>query len=223
PWQLHRVGNPHVGPSRLHWLILDVAVRRPDQEWKWPSWLLLSQSDLAELTDILRHTEQSVWRASPDLQRCFQGIAQSLQHDAQPSAISSVAVRANELFLLLLELLRRRKPRLDRSLSTASRTVQLFLHDLTRHPELDWTVHAMASACGLGVTQFVHHVKLLANMTPMQYVNRCRLDLAARLLASHPGAHITEVALQCGFASSQYFATVFRRRYGCTPRDYRPS
>lgn len=221
PWQLHRVGNPHVGASRLHWLILDVGVRRPNQEWKWPPWLLLSAEDLTELTDILRHSEQAVWRASADLQRCFHGIAQSVEADGRHSAVSSIAVRANELFLLLLELLRERKPRLDRSLSTASRTVQLFLRDLQQHPELDWTVHGMAASCGLGVTQFVRHVRLLANMTPMHYVNRCRLERAAAMLQKHPGERITEVALECGFASSQYFATVFRRQYGCAPRDYR--
>lgn len=221
PWQLHRVGNPHVGASRLHWLILDVGVRHPNQEWKWPPWLLLSAEDLAELTDILRHTEQAVWRAPADVQRCFQGIAQSVEADGHRSAVSSVAVRANELLLLLLELLRERKPKLDRSLSTASRTVHLFLRDLKEHPELDWTVHRMAASCGLGVTQFVHHVRLLANMTPMHYVNRCRLERAAVLLQAHPGERITEVALECGFTSSQYFATVFRRQYGCAPRDYR--
>ena len=40
PWQPHRVGNPHVSPGRLHWVILDVDVRRPNQTWKWPGWIL---------------------------------------------------------------------------------------------------------------------------------------------------------------------------------------
>ena len=36
PWQKHRVGNPEVGASRLHWLILDVGVRQPHFAWQWP-------------------------------------------------------------------------------------------------------------------------------------------------------------------------------------------
>jgi len=32
---------------------------------------------------------------------------------------------------------------------------------------------------------------------------------------------ITEVALASGFHSSQYFATVFHEKLGCSPRDYR--
>jgi AraC family L-rhamnose operon regulatory protein RhaS len=27
PWQTHKVGDPHIGASRLYWLILDVGVR----------------------------------------------------------------------------------------------------------------------------------------------------------------------------------------------------
>ena len=74
PWQLHRVGNPQVTAGRLHWLILDVEVRRPHQSWKWPSWLVLSKADLKELTDILRHNEQPVWR-------CLGRIAARLSTD----------------------------------------------------------------------------------------------------------------------------------------------
>ena len=34
---------------------------------------------------------------------------------------------------------------------------------------------------------------------------------------------ITEIALDCGFSSSTYFSTVFRRYVGCTPRQWRAS
>ncbi len=55
----------------------------------------------------------------------------------------------------------------------------------------------------------------------MHYLNHCRLDEAARLLAEHPDRSVIDVAMSCGFASSQYFATQFRRRFGVAPRDYR--
>ena len=43
PWQPHRVGNPAVSAGRLHWLILDLGVRRPHQTWQWPKWLILTR------------------------------------------------------------------------------------------------------------------------------------------------------------------------------------
>jgi AraC family L-rhamnose operon regulatory protein RhaS len=204
-------------------LIIDVGVRRPNQAWKWPWWLLLSQPDLDELTSILRHNEQPVWRATPEVRRCFRAISQAVETDRGGSSVSRLTLRVNDLFLLLLEMFRVKKVRLDHSLSTSRRTVQLFLEDLRAHPEnlaLRWTLQEMADSCGLGVTQFVHHVRSLTNVSPMHYLTHCRLDLAAQVLRERSEATITDVALECGFSSSQYFATVFARRFRCPPREF---
>jgi AraC-like DNA-binding protein len=224
PWQRHRVGEPNVAAGRLHWLILDVEVRRPNQSWKWPNWLLLSNGDLDELTNVLRHNERAVWKASGDIRHCFQAIAQAVHTDRNGSSTSRLAVRVNDLFILLLDLFRGQKVRLNESLSSSRRTVELFLADVRTHPEhlaSNWTLREMANSCGLGITQFVHHVKLLTNMTPIQYCNQCRLELAARLLRENIGTSVTEIALACGFSSSQYFATAFNDRFGQSPRQFR--
>jgi AraC-like DNA-binding protein len=224
PWQLHRVGDPYVAPSRLIWLILDVGVRRPNQEWKWPSWLMLSQPDREELTNILRHNEQPVWKAATDLRRCFCEIARCVEADLEGNKVSRLTVRINEMILLLLEMFRTKKMRLDSSLSSTRRTVQLFLNDLQTHPkhlEEEWTLEGMAASCGLGVTQFVHHVRNLTNMSPMSFLSHCRVELAVKILRERPEESVTAIAMQCSFSSSQYFATVFARRVGCSPSEYR--
>jgi AraC family L-rhamnose operon regulatory protein RhaS len=162
PWQRHCVGNPNIGAGRLHWIIIDLGVRRPNQPWRWPNWIMLSPPDLAELTNILRQNERPVWKASADLRRCFHAIAHAVESDRKGSGVSLITVRVNELFVLLLEMLRGQKIQLDDSLSSSRRTVQLFLADLRAHPEhlaLKWTVQEMADSCGLGVTRFVHHVR----------------------------------------------------------------
>ena len=55
--------------------------------------------------------------------------------------------------------------------------------------------------------------------SPMEYATRYRLDKACALLRS--GASVTEAALTCGFHGASYFAEVFRRVYGSTPKEYR--
>ena len=224
PWQRHRVGNPHVGAGRLHWLILDVGVRRPHQPWRWPSWLVLTKADLRELTHILRHTEKPVWRATPDIRHCFQRMAQAVTDDRSGHSISKLAAYLNELFILVLEMCRQRKVPLDESLSSTQRTVALFWADLRQqheHLAKTWTVASMAQQCGLGITHFIHHTKQLTNSTPIHYLTRSRLELAARLLRAAPTRNILDIAFDCGFSSSQYFATLFRRQWGCTPRAHR--
>ena len=224
PWQRHRVGNPYVGAGRLHWLILDVGVRRPHQPWYWPSWLVLTKTDLRELTHILRHTERPVWRATPEIRLCFQRIAQAITDDRAGHNISKLTAYLNELFVLVLEMCHQRRVPLDESLSSTQRTVALFWGDLRQHREHlaePWTVEMMARQCGLGITHFIHHTKQLANITPIQYLTRSRLELAAQLLRETPTRSILDIALDCGFSSSQYFATQFRRQLGQPPRAYR--
>ena len=224
PWQQHRVGNPHIGAGRLHFLILDVGVRRPHQSWRWPTWIVLTAEDLRQLTDILRHNEQPVWRGTSEVARCFHRIAAAVEADRDGSSLSSLAVQINQLLLSVLTMLRRHDVQLDESLSSTRRTVELFWRDLEQnadHLALEWSVHGMARRCGMGVTNFIHHTRQLTNLTPIQYLNRCRLAAAARLLRERPDHSITRIALACGFTSGQYFATLFRRHFGVAPRTFR--
>lgn len=224
PWQRHRIGSPCVTTSRLHWLLIDVGVRRPHQEWKWPPWLILSARDLAEMTTILRRNEQPVWKTNSEIRHCFQKLAHLVQRDCGGSNISRIGHAINEFFLVFLESLRQQNVSLDDSLVTSRRTVRLFLDDLRTHPEhleLDWSIEKMAASCGLGITQFTNHVKSLANTTPLNYLIQCRIDFAAAQLRRTPAERVTDIALKSGFCSSQYFATVFTRVMGCSPREYR--
>lgn len=224
PWQQHRVGDPQVAAGRLHFLILDVGVRRPHQTWRWPPWIVLTLGDLRQLTNLLRHNEQPVWHATAEVAHCFGRLGAAVAADRDGDQISSLAVRLNQLFLAVLEMFRRQDVPLDESLSSTRRTVELFWTDLGQnleHLALEWTVRGMARRCGMGVTNFIHHSKQLVNMTPIQYLNHCRLTAAARLLREAPEQSVTRIALSCGFASSQYFATLFRRQFGVTPRAFR--
>jgi LacI family transcriptional regulator len=48
---------------------------------------------------------------------------------------------------------------------------------------------------------------------------RFRLDAAIAILKKGD-CKLAEVALKCGFTSSQYMHSVFKRELGCTPRGY---
>jgi AraC-like DNA-binding protein len=213
PWQRHRVGAPFVTPGRLHWLILDVGVRRPNEKWRWPPWLLAGPDELDRLTRLLRLNEHPVWRADADTRRAFERVTD----ERRPSRL---AVAINDLILTLADLLERRTPALDASLTSTERAVELFLARLEHELDRPWTLDAMAAECGLGRTRFAHYCERLTNLTPREYLVRARVRRACALLEA--GEHsVTEVAYACGFGSSQYFATVFRRALGHTPREHR--
>ena len=221
PWQEHRVGDPNVAASRLHWLILDVGVRRPHQPWVWPDWLLLPDGLARRLTTLLQQNEQPVWPADDALGRAFERLADVLGDDASEARETRLKLRVNELLLALLEVLEGHDIALDRSLPSAQRSVELFLASLAQRCGEPWSLQRMAEACGLGRSRFTHYCKRLTNMTPVEYLTHCRVHAARRLLATPASGTISDVAYACGFETSQYFATVFRAHTGVTPSGYR--
>jgi len=202
-------------------VILDLGVRRPNQDWKWPGWVVLAPDDLNELTTHLRHNEYPVWQGTPEIRRCFGRIGKAVEAAGGTADISRITVYLNEILVLLLEMVRQCPTKLNPSLTSTTRTVELFLADMKTNLQHEWTLDLMADSCGLGTTYFVHHCRRLTNMAPMHYLNYCRVQEAARMLEDRPEMSVTDVAYACGFSSSQYFSTVFRRFHGCTPRDYR--
>ncbi len=221
PWQRHRLGDPAIGIGRLHWIILDVGVRQPHQKWRWPDWIVITRRDRDQLTKYLRQNEHPVWKATPEIKQCFQNLADTVEADRGGSACSRLAIGINEIFLLLLESFRDKQIRLTASLTTAHRTTKMFLASLREHIDEPWTLESMAAHCGLGVTRFVHYCREITNQTPVNYLNQLRVAEAGRLMKRNPRRKIIDVALDCGFSSGQYFATVFKKFTGVPPQEYR--
>lgn len=224
PWQLHRLGNPNIGRGRLYWIILDLGIRRPNQDWNWPSWVVLPAQDLAELTRKLRHCDQSVWVANPRMRQVFRDLADCVLRWNECYVCSRMVIAINQLLIELLDVLADQQLEESSSLVSRRRTVGLFLHDLVENPascEKPWTIETMAAECGMGITAMAKYCKELVNIGPIAYLNQCRLEHAARFLVESRRASITEVAMMVGFNSSQYFATLFRKRHKMTPMGYR--
>lgn len=224
PWQPHALGEPHIGPGRLHWLILDVGILKPHQRWQWPTWLLLTAEDLRHLTELLSHNETPIWSVDPHTASCFLRLAELIQNPDKIARISGLTILINSLILSIYETLIDRNIPLNPELSTSQRSAQLFLESIKGNNALlaqDWTAATMAEQCGLGVTHFTKLCKVITNMTPLEYLNSQRIEIAARLLRQDRHLSITDIALRTGFNTSQYFSTVFSRYKRCSPTQYR--
>ncbi len=80
------------------------------------------------------------------------------------------------------------------------------------------TLEQLANAAGLSVSSFKRVFKAIVGITPHAFLLRKRVERAQTLLGKGDGS-VTDIALACGFSSSQYFATAFKRIVGMTPND----
>jgi len=82
------------------------------------------------------------------------------------------------------------------------------------------SVETLAQAAGLSVSRFKTVFKEEIGYPPSEYITAQKIEAAKHMLES-TDIGITELAYQLGFSSGNYFATVFRKIMGCTPREYR--
>ena len=73
-------------------------------------------------------------------------------------------------------------------------------------------------AC-LSKSQFFRAFKQEFGITPVDFVNRERIERAKRILA-HPHKTVTDTCFECGFNSLSYFSRVFRKWAHCSPGQF---
>ncbi len=219
PWLSHKLGNPNIGPCKLHWIIIDVGVRYPHQKWKWPGWIILNKKDLDELTTYLRQNENPVWRVPKEIENCFIQIGNIVKKEENYE--SKLKIYLNTLLALLLDLFQKGEVELNKSLIETKRTVELFLKDLDDNLIEPWNLDSMAHHCKLGITQFSKYCREITNSSPMAHLNQLRIKKAERLLTKYPKLSVAEIAYQLGFSSPQYLASVFKKQHKCVPSQFR--
>jgi AraC-like DNA-binding protein len=84
----------------------------------------------------------------------------------------------------------------------------------------DVSIGALAKVACMSPFHFHRLFKRAFGETPMQRVQRLRLDAAAQLLESTE-LDVTRICLDVGFTSLGSFSALYRRRFGDSPRGYR--
>ena len=221
PWEAHRVGSPNIGMGKFYWVIIDLGVRRPHQEWVWPDWITLTDDDLLRLTKILRHNEKSILKTDQSVRDCFKRINTAINTDNKGSNASKIRLLVNYLLILILDLLDTENIEFNESLTDSSRSVEYFLKELKTNLPEEWTIERMSQSAGVGLTRFTYHCKQLTNLTPMRYLTMLRLEMSKKILLENESITVSEAAYMCGFSNSQYFSTVFKKYEKCSPSEYR--
>ena len=81
------------------------------------------------------------------------------------------------------------------------------------------TLSAMASAVHMSPKYFCRFFKATTHRTPVDYLNYYRIEAACNEIAAS-SKNLTEIALDVGFSSLNYFIRQFRKYKGITPGQY---
>ena len=129
-------------------------------------------------------------------------------------------VRVNQLIDELLILSARHLTRQNNSRRDFPQIFMKLEQALRENLSHQWTLEEMAALVGLGNTAFSEKVKSYTGFSPLNYLINIRITEAIKLLKK-PNVHVTDIALDVGFYSSQHFATTFKKLTGYTPSEFR--
>lgn len=82
------------------------------------------------------------------------------------------------------------------------------------------TVESAAELCALSPSRFMKVFREETGMSFIRYLNDYRLESAGEQLLSSRKS-VTDIAFENGFDSISYFISLFRRKFNCSPTEYR--
>ncbi|MDR4472826.1 MAG: AraC family transcriptional regulator [Nitrospira sp.] len=91
---------------------------------------------------------------------------------------------------------------------------------LHRDPARPWTIAMLADEVGLSRSVLAERFRHYLSDTPIGYLTRWRLQLAAQLFAS-TSKSVAEVAGEVGYESEPSFNRAFKRAFGLPPARFR--
>lgn len=83
------------------------------------------------------------------------------------------------------------------------------------------TLAQLAGVSALSVYHFSRSFRKATGVTPVRYLWRYRIQVAARMLRRRPEMPLSQVAHACGFSGQSHFSDLFKREMGKTPATYR--
>jgi|GEM_PF-45847 len=81
------------------------------------------------------------------------------------------------------------------------------------------SVDELADKACMSKSSFYRHFKNETGLSPVEYVNKLRVERARKLLQKS-GTQVSEVSFQLGFSSVSHFIKLFKKETGITPKQY---
>lgn len=96
---------------------------------------------------------------------------------------------------------------------------QFVLKYIHEHLTEKIAVDALSRKAYLSRNLFFKWFKDQFGITPLEYINRERVNMAKRML-SDPANSVSKVSAECGFSDANYFIRTFKKIEGITPKAY---
>jgi AraC-like DNA-binding protein len=213
PGQTHGGVRDVLNPGR--WCMMRFLVV-PNSR-KMPTGLTAAQA--AHLQKLLKEMASPVFSFSPSLEKCIERLLDEHRH---PSTTSEMMARSllHELILWIARDYAASMLNVPRRLPLYSPPIQAAVLWLDEHVGEPVLMEHAANAAGLSESHFRRWFQKEVGFNPADYMMYRRVEIAKDKLRAGDMS-VTKIAMELGFSTSAYFTSVFRKRTGLTPTQYR--
>lgn len=168
--------------------------------------IFLGKFDLFDFDNI-------VVKGNSDIYRMFQLLLEERENNDEYTK----RVQYNIVECILIYLTRKTGAIKDGKKETNIEYVLGYIHE---NFMLNLTLEEVSKQCNYSISHFSKKFKSVTGKTFIEYLNDVRLNYAVNIL-SNSNVRITELAYDCGFGSVRSFNREFKKKYGCSPNEYK--
>lgn len=103
---------------------------------------------------------------------------------------------------------------------TKSRRIDVAFQYMRMNYDKDVSLGDLAREVNMTEASFSRFIKKRTGLTFVESLNNIRLGHATRLLIDTT-LNIAEISFKCGFNNLSYFNRIFKKKYQCTPKEFR--
>lgn len=183
--------------------------------------LLMIDDDISEhCKTIIDELSKSKYVSFPPEQLYkVRDILHKIEHEEKQKYASYLQMQKLCLEELLITVSRIRLKNTVTKFSESYRIIQNAAEYISTNPSADLSLNTLAKKFAMSPCHFSKQFKKVTGVGMNEYVNLMRIATAEKLLAEG-NKPITAVAMECGFGDSNYFAAVFKKAKGITPKKY---
>jgi len=204
-----------ISPCYLMWIIIDPLAGNAEKG------TCFSKNELTEMGSLLTSSGNPVRKISQAMSFYLKEIREIIQ-DCGKEKISTLDMNKIRLclmsiFIESIKLITDNNPSANLAgTRLGSQVKELVL----KQPTKNLSVEELAALFKLSASLFGKKFKKETGISLADFVRRVKLEESLRLMCGK-SKNITEIAHFLGFSSSQYFATLFKKYFGKTPKEFK--
>lgn len=163
--------------------------------------------------------QHSLWTIQqlPSLEKAHE----QLLSEAESNSFLHLLQLSTLTYTFLMEFITNASPKTSVRRQELDDRIQTLLPSMQRRACEPFELEYWAKQTGVSTYYFCRLFKRATQMTPMQFITLCRLQMSKQWLLDKKDMTIKEIALKAGYPSISYFNKRFLEQEGMTPTEYR--